>query len=251
MSTTLGSVFDFTNRLRQLVPIGWFPDATDQPIIGALFTGDATLSSFAYSQLFYIFQQQRLQTATDVNLDIFAADYFGPYGLLRRTGESDNNYRSRIQSLLLAPGNTRNAINQALGKLTGYNVIFFEPTFGPDTGYYNQVTTLAYNTPHVGGYGSTGLAGQFFITVFAPLESGIPNVPGYWNPSLSYTMPGGYGKAMEYIQLNQILSDVTDGDIYQLVALTKAAGTIAWVNIVSEVNSMSYVTPYNNLYIVR
>lgn len=239
---SLGDQIDFIGRLRNLLPIGWFPDGTEQYVLGALLTGDANLSAFAFKQLQYIFQQQRIQTATDVNLDIIAQDYFGAYGLLRRTAEVDNSYRFRIQSQLLAPGNTRTAINQALGKLTGYNVKFFEPQFGPDTGYYNQGSTLAYNV--AGGYGSFAIPGEFFVTIFAPLETGIPILPGYWNPSLQYNMPGGYGVVMEYIDLTQVISNVTDQDIYNLVALTKSAGTIAWVNIVSQVNSSGYANPY-------
>jgi hypothetical protein len=244
-NAALGSQADFAGRMAQLVPQGWYPEQSEAPVINALYNATGNLHSFNFSQNAYIMLQQRLGTMTDVNLDIFAFDYFGPSGLVRQSGQNDTQYLNRIDNSLLAPKNTIPALTQAVGGLTGYDPLFFEPFNGASTGYYNVNGTVAYNVSNVGAYGSLSLPGQFFITVFLPIETGIPNVAGYYNPSLSFTMPGGYGVgAIEYAQLSQTISDVTDARVYSLIANTKAAGTIAWVKLISYVDSVGYANPY-------
>lgn len=247
----IGTQQDFSNRLRELVPQGWFSDKDDTPVVSALFDGDGANASFNFTQMKYIYNQQRLQTMTDVNLDIFAVDYFGAAGLRRRQGETDNNYFTRIASRLLMPANSRDALNNAIGQLTGYNSIFFEPFNGVDTGYYNRVNTLAYNV-NVGGYGSPNMPDQFFVDVFLPIETGIPNVVGYDNPSLVYVMSSGYAHGAgttygptAYADPNTVISNVTNADVYAVIATHKAAGTIAWVNLISALDAGGYASPYS------
>src|SRR6266853_6343626 len=91
------SADDIYNRLIQQLP-KWF--GKDHPLVDISLQAYLTTNGFNYSQLIYVYEQMRLQTAFSDGLDSFAKDYFGP-NLPRRTGENDDSYRNRISTNLL------------------------------------------------------------------------------------------------------------------------------------------------------
>jgi hypothetical protein len=208
-------------RIKALLPYRWFPDTT--PILDALQSGPAWALSFIYSLIQYAKLQTRIATAADGFLDLIAFDFFGN-NLPRKLQESDNSYRLRIVATLLREKVTRPAMIAVLTNLTGRTPIIFEPARPADTGAYSK-STSGYGV--AGGYGSLMLPAQFFMTAFRPSGSGIPFVAGYGSPSAGYSTPS----RGEWASLSQIQGFVTDNDIYDTIAATKAEGTTAWVNL--------------------
>ena len=85
-------------------------------------------------------------------------------------------------------------------------------------------TNLAFGM--AGGYGSTMLPYQAFVTAFRPIGAGIANLPGYANPQ------GAYGVGtLAYGSVAMIGGQVTDAEIYAKVAATMPCATIAWTAI--------------------
>lgn len=248
------TIADMVSRIQALLPFGWFGNG-QTPVLTALLTGIAAMWVWLNNLIGYVADQGRITTATDVNLDMIAVDFFGPYGLLRNVGESDNAYRSRILSLLLAPANTPGAVVQIIKDYFDVTATVFEPAQAGDTGaygsglaaqaasaYYQQTGDiseyqgisqgLAWNT--AGGYGSLALPYQAFVTVPQPLQNSLANVAGYTGEvDGSYVgMPGGYDVgAIEWISLGDGNAVVTADEIYSLIASTMPAGTIAWTQI--------------------
>lgn len=219
---SVGDITDVQSRLRQLIPANWFP-AGQTPIYDALLTGIASALSFIYGVFAYVRLQARIATATDGFLDLIAQDYFGA-GLRRGLGETDNSYRARIQAGIFRERGTRKAVTSILTQLTDRAPVIFEAFRAADTGAY-RTTALFYGA--TGGYGSTQLPLQAFITAYRPLGKGIPNVAGYGIST------GGYGQASqaEYASLSMIESSVTDADIYAAVDSVRPTCATLWVHI--------------------
>jgi len=79
-----------------------------------------------------------------------------------------------------------------------------------------------------GRWGSRSYPDQAFITAFRPSGQGVANVTGYNEPA------GGYGVGrIEYVGQKMISGPVSDAQIYDTVAQTKAAGTLMWTDIES------------------
>lgn len=132
-----GDQTDIFNRLKGMLPSRWFGTATDSvPLVDAILTGLSTSLAFLYSLYQYAKLQTRINTATDGWLDLIAADFFGPTGLPRKTGQSDASYRNAIKVALLREKATRNAIINTLTSLTGRAPIIVEPQRPADTGAY-------------------------------------------------------------------------------------------------------------------
>ena len=132
-----GDQQDMLARLRTVLPTRWFPDSA--PVLDGLLSGLASGWSWAYQQLQYVKAQTRIATATDIWLDIIANDFFGSR-LARRTGQSDEAFRSRIQRELFRERGTRGAIIAVLQDLTGRAPLVFEPARSTDTGGYASLT---------------------------------------------------------------------------------------------------------------
>jgi hypothetical protein len=132
MST--GDQSDMVNRLKRLIPNGWFQEPT--PILDAVLNGAAWALSFGYSLISYTYIQTRIRTATDYFLDLASQDYFGA-NLQRHAGEPDENFRKRILALLLAQRTTRGGLCSTLFKLTGRKPKIFEPLRVADSGAYD------------------------------------------------------------------------------------------------------------------
>lgn len=129
-----GDVNDIFARLSERIPKRWFGDV--HPILDAVLMGIATAFAGVYAAYAYMVLQTRLQTSTDGWLDIAAADYFGPTGLLREVNETDSAYQSRIQINIIRERGTRNAVTTVVENLTGRTPVIVEPQRPYDCGGY-------------------------------------------------------------------------------------------------------------------
>lgn len=216
-----GDQADFFARIKARMPTGWF--GSDSPILDALIGGIASAFVTVYAAYQYLLAQTRLQTSTDGWLDISAADYFGPSGLLRLQNESDAAYRTRIKINIIRERGTRAAVTKILTDLTGRAPVIIEPTRPQDTGAYG----FALGYGKAGAYGSLLLTYQAFVTAYRPSGSGIPLIQGYG------TSPGGYATPSRaaYADIGDMTTGVTDAAIYAAIASVLPAATIAWVAI--------------------
>jgi len=211
------------SRLHRLIPNGWFTVGAS-PLLDGLLTGIACTLAFIYSLLTYLQKQMRISTATDGFLDLIAFDFFGNK-LVRAANQSDSSFRARIIANILRERGTRKSVIDILTQITGRAPIIFEPRRPLDTGVYGG-PGLAYGV--VGGYGSTKLPFQSFVTAFRPLGQGVPNVAGYGIPTGAYST----GSQAEYISLSMI-HGITDADLYAAVDSVRPAGYTIWVRITS------------------
>lgn len=219
-----GSNDDVYNRLLEQLP-PWF--GTDHPNLDTTLQAFINTATFHYAQYLYVALQQRLQTATDVNLDLISQDYLGNE-LPRRLEEGDDLYRSRIYATLLRPKATRPAMQNGLFLLTGIQPKIFEPWNGANCGGYNDYQALAYNT--IGSYGSGSFAYQCFIDVYVNAFSGMASwsgYNGYFGGYNAYGTPAVLWYGGESLNENIL----TDDDIYRFINLTKVEGTVCWVKI--------------------
>jgi hypothetical protein len=220
-----GDQQDMLSRLKQVLPLQWFPDNT--PVLDTLLNGIAWAWAWVYQLLQYVITQARISTAESTWLDLIAVDYFGSR-LGRRVGEDDTAYRLRIKDELIRERCTRQAVISSLADLTGEPPIIFEPANPPDTGGYSSIgamgSGLAYGV--AGGWGSLELPFQFFVTAFRPAGMGIGSVSG-WGCS-----GGGYGQgSLEYASLSMMPGQITDADIYSAITDVLPVGVIAWARI--------------------
>ena len=155
-----GDQEDQARRIRDLIP-SWFADSN--PLLDAILWGWGKAKAHVYALIMYVRLQMRVQTATDGNLDMIAADFFGDE-LQRYPGQSDDDYRVRIMASLLRERNTRAGIRKILLDLTGNEPIIVEPWRPADTGGYG----VACGYGVAGAYGSMRLPYQAFITVERP-----------------------------------------------------------------------------------
>lgn len=214
----IGDAADMQSRLQLTLPGGWFGDST--PVLDATLAGFAAAFAFCFSLLSYVQQQTRIATATDVNLDLVAQDFFAS-GLSRNPGEGDAVFRARIQQNLLAPAATRSALVRKLALLTGKTPIVFEPANALDTGGYGIDASLAYGA--AGGWGSLALPYQFFVTAFRPEGGAIAHAAGYGSPA------GGYDVGLiEYVNPSMQTATVSDAEIYAATASALPVGATAW-----------------------
>lgn len=221
----LGDQSDMLYRMKQVLPLGWFPDSS--PVLDTLMSGAAWAWAWVYQTVQYARHQARIATAEQTWLDLIAVDFFGA-ALPRRGNESDTAYRSRIQAELIRERGTRAAVVAALTDLTGREPIIFEPAYAFDTGGFGGKNGggggLGYAT--AGGWGSLSLPMQFFATAYRPTGSGIANVAGW------ACAAGGYCcGALEYGNLDMVQGQVTDADIYTAIGNVLPIGVIAWTRI--------------------
>lgn len=216
-----GDQSDILARLHRLIPNGWFTVGAS-PLFDGMLSGIANTLAFIYSLLAYLRLQMRIATATDGFLDLIAVDYFGNQ-LVRANSQTDDSFRARIIASILRERGTRKSVVDVLTQITGRAPVIFEPARPLDTGVYGG-PGLAYNT--VGGYGSTSLPYQAFVTAFRPLGQGIPNIAGYNIPTGAYST----GSQAEYASLAMI-NGITDADLFAAVESVRPAGYTLWVQI--------------------
>jgi hypothetical protein len=218
---TIGDQTDCFNRLKAVLPNGWFKEPT--PVLDALLQGFAWALSLVYGLIAYTRLQTRINTATDVFLDLISGDFFGS-ALPRKTAEMDAPFRTRILANLLRERATRNGLINALVLLTGRTPRVFEPARPLDTGAYNT-NICGYGV--AGGYGSLALPSQAFVIAYRPSGSGIPNIAGYGSPEGAYNTPS----QTEYASLSMVVGNVTDADIYAAIDAAKPVGSIIWTQL--------------------
>jgi len=228
----IGDRRDIASRLRAVLPTKWFGDAT--PILDTILNGLGAGWEYVYQLQLYAKQQTRLNTASDLWLDLFAGDFFGSR-VQRAAGQSDNAFRVVIQRMLLREHATRPAMTSALLNLTGRMPRIFEPANTADTGGYCSLRSqgappqgggVGYNVG--GGWGSLALPYQCFVTAFRPIENGVAYVSGCGMNGAGYC-----GGSIEYANLDLLNGHVSDADILNEITNVAPVGTVAWTNIVS------------------
>ena len=157
---------DMSARLRALLPARWFADSA--PVLDGALAGAADMAAQSYGMIGYARAQTRVATATDVWLDLIAADLFGPL-LAREPGEADAALRARIGAALFLPRATRAAVHGAVTTLGEGEPRVFEPTRPADAGAWN--VALGYGV--AGGWGSLSLPFQALVTL--PTETAPPS----------------------------------------------------------------------------
>jgi hypothetical protein len=220
-----GDQQDMLSRVKQVLPLQWFPDNT--PVLDTLLNGVAWAWAWVYELLQYVITQARISTAESTWLDLIAVDYFGSQ-LERRVGEDDAAYRLRIKNELIRERCTRRAVISSLADLTGQSPIIFEPANPLDTGGYGSSGAIGSGLGYgvAGGWGSLDLPLQFFVTAYRPVGAGIGSVSGWGCGG------GGYGQgSLEYASLSMMLGQVTDADIYSAVTDVLPIGVVAWARI--------------------
>lgn len=215
------------SRLKQVLPLKWFPDAT--PVLDTILSGIAWAWAWCFDLLQTAKAQARISTAEGFWLDLIAQDFFGA-GLPRRPGEIDSAYQARIKAELIRERGTRAAVSTVLLELTGQSPLIFEPANTFDTGGYGNSGGagggLGYGT--AGGWGSLSLPFQFFVTTCRPSGSGVPSVSG-WSCGA-----GGYCEgAIEYATASVVQGPVSDEEIYDTIAGVLPLCTVAWTRILS------------------
>jgi len=245
-----GDQNDIVGRQFNELPNKWFGNAP--PIVTALLTGAANAFASIYSGIQFVKAQTRVKTATGGFLDLISLDLFGPNVLPRLANETDAAYAIRIQYNMTAPRGSRAGLIQMLTYLTGRVPTVFEPGYTADTGGWASVSNaaaggglLAFDdgsgTVGAGGYGSTLLPFQFFMTVYRPKGSGIANLAGYasvLNASAGGGL-GGYGSvaaaatsvsgSLAFTNPSMQPAFLTDAQIYAAIAQWTPAGSIPWV----------------------
>ena len=234
MSIEILSQSDFTQRLIGLMPANWIASEDLSP--GGL--SYALLDSFSandnnnYSALEQIQESLFLTTATGVQIDNIAKDFFGNT-FTRNSGESDQSYISRIVSRLFLPLGTKEGLVSAIQRsLKVPNV----------DGSYTPVTPviLEGNSANVSGGYSDG------INVYGPLAYGPQSaVPSGSAAGGLYAWQGGtftYQALITVQQPSQYLSDgVTPNpyfmlylDIMTLVDSVRPLATVLWVQVLGQ-----------------
>jgi hypothetical protein len=222
-----GNQQDILFRLKQVLPLRWFPDET--PVLDTLLNGIAWAWAWVYELLLYVRSQARISTAEGTWLDLIAIDYFG-LRIGRRVGENDETYRRRIRWELIRERGTRRALILSLVDQTGRSPIVFEPANTSDTGGYGSISGTAGGIGYgvAGGWGSLSLPFQFFVTAYRPTGIGIGTVSGWGCDG------AGYGQgSLEYASLAMMQGQVTDADICTAITDVLPAGVIAWTRISS------------------
>jgi len=164
-----------------------------------------------------------MATASEGWLDMTAYDFFGN-NLKRPEGMSDDLFRRLMKRNLFRERGTRQAITNILEDLTGNIPKIVEPQRPQDTGAYSAPIS-GYGV--AGGYGSTRLPYQAFVTVHRGKRRGIPGVAGYRVSTAGYRQPS----QGEYVSREMVADSLTDAQLLAAVASVKMEGTIVWVRL--------------------
>ena len=212
----IGDTNDMSQRLRAILPAGWFGDSA--PVMGAVLQGVGAGFATCWTLLQSVIDQTRILSATGQFLDMIANDYFGK-SLFRFPSELDGAFKVRLTAEMLRPRATRLALNQALRVLTGRAPVIFEPARTTDTGGYS-LGGVGYGAG--GGWGNLTLPFQFFVTAYRPGGGGIPELGGY-----------SAGGVPVYGSLNMEAQQIADIIIQAAIPPLLPAGTVAWMRILN------------------
>lgn len=161
-------------------------------MLNALLQGVGSVFAWVWGLLTSTNEQTRLATMTGAFLDMFAADFFGT-GMPRKQGESDDEYRRRIQEALFPSLSTRPDVENTIQYEVGQAGRVIEPRNATDC---KGLGSLA--TPSIGGgygYGVPGLRyGSRVVPfqLFAQLPMGDTNMPSAQTLTrIAAVMPAG------------------------------------------------------------
>lgn len=223
----IGDIEDFVRRMRVALPNGWFD--SQAPVLQSLLRALATPWAGLYEAAQYAARQTRIATASDTWLDMIAGDFFGRR-MRRSQGQSDETYRTAIQSEILRERATRSGVARVILDLTGRSPTLFEPGHCGDTGAYGacssapQTQVLGFAYCCTGAWGSMNHPFQIFITAFRPVRVHGENGCGWGD--------GGYNLGRSaYVDSTVIQGAVTDADIHVAIARVLPACTVAWTRI--------------------
>ena len=169
---------DFVARLRLALPVRWFAD--DAPVLDGVLSGLGAGWSALFGLLDAVRLLSRLRSVTGLYLDLAGTDYFGAR-LLRRVGEGDDPYRSRIVAALRRGRATRAAVIEGAAAAGGA-VLVFEPAQPRDTGVYGG-PGLGWGV--AGGWGSLSMPFEALVTVVT--DAGVADV----RAALAEALPAG------------------------------------------------------------
>lgn len=215
---SVGDQGDMFERLKSLLPLGWFTD--NNPVRDALLWGYAQALSWGFTLYLYAKAQTRIKTATDGWLDIIGLDFFGN-GLIRYAGQLDASYRNRILINIFRERATRHGMDQVLFDLTGRRPLIIEPAKPDDCGCLGLTLGLGVAGP----IGSTSCPYQAFVTAYRPTGNGAANWPGIATNWFGLSMTSGLLPAA------QLFPEVSDADIVAAIEATKPYGTTVWYRI--------------------
>jgi hypothetical protein len=212
----------------EALPAGWFGnDANAVPLVSSVVGGLADGLTQAYADLQFTANQNFIQTASGMFLDLCAVDYFGFNNLPRRASEEDDAYRARMLSEMLRPRATRAAMSNALIDLTGFTPIIFEPI--RDAAGLDSDTYCDAGPGFIGAYDTPFTC---FIDVRRPSGPGIPFMSAC---DVSYCDAGNTNTAANSVgvagDISALASNVEDSEVYKVVSLTKPAGISAYTRI--------------------
>lgn len=216
----------FEDRLRRLLPRGWFGDDGSHPITDAMVTAGATAWAWCYSLYTFAVMQTRIRTSSGGWLDLAAYDFFGD-NIRRSSGQSDASFLNTFKINIFRARGTRKALVSILEDLTGNTPLVIEPTRPQDCGGYGM-PNIGYGK--AGAYGSLLTPYQCFVTAYRPSGSGFPYVAGYGCTPSGYSV-ASRGEYLEAAQANGSSSFVTDAQIYAAINSVKLEGTTVWVRL--------------------
>ncbi len=218
---------DFALRIAELFPNGWAaPEAKSQSggILHTLFGAWGGQLEFVFDQLTYAYNAIYLQTATDPELDLGSKDYLGDF-LPRPPGMDDETYAALIRDSIFRPAATRQALSDALYRLTGYRPRMFDPWCPGDTGAWDTVSFWGIDT--VDNPGVMATPDSIYQGFIRSAPMAVPAQGG--NPVLTYD-DGAFWDVAGYSFRTIVLPSYNL--IFSTLRRLHAYGTIVWVKIV-------------------
>lgn len=253
----------FAKRLADNYPNGWaspdakygVPDSVDPASInGVMYNLLAMMGvelNFSLDEsLQYAFDATRIPTGIGDALDLASLDFFGPaptslFSLPRLGGESDTSFSERIELNLLPTGATRQAVSDAIGRVTGFVPRIMEPWSPGDSGVWDGLAGQGMmfwdvDTVLTPFRWADDQAYQGFVECSLPLTNPFGN-----NPTPCYDVPSGFywdvadGNGAWLIDPLPLITNGVQA-VYNAINRTKVFGTEVWVKFVSPSNAPSF-----------
>ena len=216
---------EWAGQWLKLPPQIWSNDAAKKPsglhygLAMALSENIETIGS----GVLYAYNAQRLQTATDDALVLFAQDFFGNT-LPKKSGESDDSYRARIQQNLFKPKLTRQAITLFVTDLVGQAPRLMSPNNPGDTAAWGWSGWDADLPDLPSRWGNPALAYQgFIITELPNVGTNEGSIP-LWGFDYGAAWGATTGVWWETISANFF----TESEMDALLSDMVAGGIVLW-----------------------
>lgn len=235
---SIGDATDFLNRLKTLLPAGWYPSAgevsgtpdTPTPALDAALSAPATVDARVYALAAYARLQALIGTATDGLLDIKAADYLGP-AFLRQLGELDPAFQARVLASLLPQANTRAVIQSVIERVTGYPARMIEPWQPRDNAIRGRFFHGVNSAVHPGNRSDGGRRYQGLVA--ASLPAFAAPAPRFARGSF-YRGANGTGKqGLSGWHLDQVRATSGAGLVYQAIEGVRSVGVSVYVKFLT------------------